>query len=330
MSFKKIFPEILTFWRMKMKAKKPFHKDDLTHKYSVMAFKKRLHKYLELPGHYHRRYPTEVVLRTMESGRMDELYSTIEGLLINLEEESEAVTEKTLKKLAKYKTFGSFIYGLPMLTAVICKQNPMNFPKEYEISETDILRPLYFHFPQEELWENYENLINKINQNIVLSEKESLQIAFIPKYISKKYAENVTRSLAKLFDNAKIPDKELKRDIAVILAIMVLTNIADETEQIKLMEEMNMDVYRDDMQEIVYSVYGEELGKKDQEIQKMAQDITEKDKSLAEKDKNIAEKDKQIIEMENGWNKKIEEINAREDIPADTKKIINSIFLVQK
>ena len=127
-----------------------------------------------------------------------------------------------------------------------------------------------------------------------------------------------------------MPDKELKRDIAVILETMILTNINDETEQIKLMEAMNMDVYRDDMQEIVYSVYGEELNKKDEEIKKMAQDITEKEKSLVEKDKDIAEKDKQINEMKKGFNEKIEEINALKDIPADTKKIINSILLAQK
>lgn len=125
---------------------------------------------------------------------------------------------------------------------------------------------------------------------------------------------------------------------------MILNNITDETEQNELMEEMNMDVYRDDIQELVYSEYGEELDKKDQEIRKMAQDLTEKDKNLAEKDrnlaekdrnlakkdKNIAEKDKQIIEMEREFKEKIEEINAREDISADTKKIINSILLVQK
>ena len=141
-----------------------------------------------------------------------------------------------------------------------------------------------------------------------------------------------------------MPDKELKRDIAVILETMILTNINDETKQIKLMEAMNMDVYRDDMQEIVYSVYGEELNKKDEEIKKMAQDITEKEKSLvekdkdlaekdkdiAEKDKDLAEKDKQINEMKKGFNEKIEEINALKDIPADTKKIINSILLAQK
>ena len=127
-----------------------------------------------------------------------------------------------------------------------------------------------------------------------------------------------------------MPDKELKRDISVILETMILTNINDETEQIKLMEAMNMDVYRDDMQEIVYSVYGEELNKKDEEIKKMAQDITEKEKSLVEKDKDIAEKNKQINEMKKGFNEKIEEINALKDIPADTKKIINSILLAQK
>ena len=76
-----------------MKLKKPHHLNDTTHKYAAMAFRKRMHEYLGLPGTYHRRYPTEVVLRTMATGRMDELYSTKEGMLINLDEESEVVTE---------------------------------------------------------------------------------------------------------------------------------------------------------------------------------------------------------------------------------------------
>lgn len=77
-----------------MKLKKPYHSNDITHKYAAMAFRKRMHEYLGLPGTYHRRCPTEVVLRTMATGRMDELYSTKEGMLINLEEESDVVTEK--------------------------------------------------------------------------------------------------------------------------------------------------------------------------------------------------------------------------------------------
>ena len=132
-----------------MKLKKPFHKFDATMKYSSMAFRKRQHQYLGLPGKYCRRYPTEVVLRNMETGRMDELYSVgkidestgelMEYMLIDLEDESEDVVEKTLRKFSKYKTFGSFIYSLPMYTAVTCRKDHSDFPKEYEITKTDII-----------------------------------------------------------------------------------------------------------------------------------------------------------------------------------------------
>lgn len=296
-----------------MKLEKPHHINDTTHKYAAMAFRKRMHEYLGLPGTYHRRYPTEVVLRTMATGRMDELYSTKEGMLINLEEESDVVTEKTLAKLGKYKTFASFTYGMPLYTGVICLKNPKNFPKEYEISPTDIIRPKYYYFSQEKLWKNYDTVINKVEHNIELSEKEALHIAFVPKYISKKYSEYVTKSLSKLFKHAKISDKELKRDIAFILMSMILSNIDDETEQNQLLEEIDMDTYRDDIEEIVYSRYGDELNEKDEEI--------------AENKKELAKKDEEITKLKTNFAKLIEEINAQNDIPSKTKKLLISTLL---
>ena len=282
-----------------------------------MAFRKKMHEYLDLPGTYHRRYPTEVVLRTMATGRMDELYSTKEGMLINLKEESEKKKKKTLAKLGKYKTFASFIYGMPLYTGVICLKNPKNFPKEYEISPTDIIRPKYYYFSQEKLWKNYDTIINKVEHNIELSEKEALHIAFVPKYISKKYSEYVTKSFSKLFKHAKIPDEKLKRDIAFILMTMILSNIDDETEQDQLLEAIDMDAYRDDMEEIVYSRYGDELERVK----------AENKKELAKKDKELAEKNKEITRLKTNFAKAIEEINARKDIPSKTKKLLISTVL---
>ena len=293
-----------------MKLEKPHHINDTTHKYAAMAFRKRMHEYLGLPGTYHRRYPTEVVLRTMATGRMDELYSTKEGMLINLEEESDVVTEKTLAKLGKYKTFASFTYGMPLYTSVICLKNPKNFPKEYEISPTDIIRPKYYYFSQEKLWKNYDTIINKVEHNIELSEKEALHIAFVPKYISKKYSEYVTKSFSKLFKHAKIPDEKLKRDIAFILMTMILSNIDDETEQNQLLEEIDMDTYRDDMEEIVYSRYGEDI-----------------ERVKAENKKELAKKDEEITKLKTNFAKLIEEINAQNDIPSKTKKLLISTLL---
>ncbi|WP_458404127.1 hypothetical protein [Methanobrevibacter sp.] len=275
-----------------MKIKKPYHANDATIKYSSMAFRKRQHQYFNLPGRYNRRYPTEVVLRNMETGRMDELYSTHEGILIDLEDESEAVDEETLRKFSKYNTFGSFIYAMPMLTAVICHKNPENFPEEYENSPSDILRPKYIYFPQEELWEKYENIINKVNTNNELSDNEALDIAFIPRFISKKDGAFICESFAKLFKNAIIPDYELKRDVAVILMTMILTHIPDETKQNELLEAMEMEVYRDDMEELVYSIFSDELTKKDNQIK-------EKDKTLIKKENTIQQQGNQLKQKDN-------------------------------
>ncbi len=169
-------------------------------------------------------------------------------------------------------------------------------------------------------WQNYDKVINKVEQNIQLSEREALHIAFITKYISKRHAESVTKSLARAFQRANIPDYELKRDIAFILQTMILANVSNETEQDQLMDVIEMNIYRDDMQELVYSEYGDELDKKDQEI-------AAKDKDLAKKDQDLAAKDKELELIKNKYAEKIEEINAREDIPLETKKLINSIAL---
>lgn len=307
-----------------MKLKKPHHLNDTTHKYAAMAFRKRMHEYLGLPGTYHRRCPTEVVLRTMATGRMDELYSTKEGMLINLEEESDVITEKTLSKLGKYKTFASFIYGMPLYTGVICLKNPKNFPKEYEISPTDLIRPKYYYFSQEKLWKNYDAVINKVEHNIELSEKEALHIAFVPKYISKKYSEYVTKSFSKLFKHAKIPDEKLKRDIAFILMTMILSNIDDETEQNQLLEEIDMDTYRDDMEEIVYSRYGDELERVEAENKK---ELAKKDEEIAENKEELAKKDEEITKLKNNHKKILKEINDQKDIPLKTKKLLISTLL---
>ena len=90
----------------------PFHLNDITFKYSAMAFRKRQHSYLGLPGEYIRRYPNEIVLRNLKTGRMDELYSVTGRLLINLEEESGDVDEKTMEKCSRYRIFSNFIYQI--------------------------------------------------------------------------------------------------------------------------------------------------------------------------------------------------------------------------
>ena len=82
---------------------------------------------------------------------------------------------------------------------------------------------------------------------------------------------------------------------------MILSNIDDETEQNQLLEAIDMDTYRDDIEEIVYSRYGDELER-----------VKAKNKEeLAKKDKELAEKNKEITRLKTNFAKAIEEINAQ-------------------
>lgn len=315
-----------------MKIKKPFHINDATIKYSSLAFRKRQHQYLKLPGKYIRRYPTEVVLPNMETGRMDELYSAKEKtqeLLINLEEESEEITDETLKKFGKYKTFGSFIYGLPFLTAAICMKDPKDFPKEYGISPSDITRPIYIHFSDEELEEKYSNLITNINQNNILSDDDALSIAFIPKYISKERAPNICESLAIVFEDAIIPDKSLKRDVAVILVTMILKHVKGTKKQKELIEMINMKQYEDEIDEIVNDKYGDQLSKKDETIRKLNEKLAKTDAELMKTDAELVKTDAELMKIKKEYKSKIEELTAMDDLNTpNAKKMLNSLLLL--
>ncbi|MBE6495198.1 MAG: hypothetical protein E7Z78_02025 [Methanobrevibacter thaueri] len=276
------------------------HVNDRTLKYSSMALCRRQHEYLGLPGEYESRYPNEVVFPNMESGRVDEFYSIKEGILINLEEESGKVSDKTLKKISRYRTFGNFVYSKPVYTAIICHKDPKNFPKEYEITKTDILRPDYIYFPQDELWAKYENLINKIEQKEKLSEREILDIAFVPKYISKKDAPFMTENLARRFKDAKIEDKRLRIDVGSILGAMIKRNVEDETKQNKLMEMIGMNQIKNDIRAVF------------------------KDEFMEIEEENLKLK----LERDNLKNK-LQELNSMDDLNTpQAKELINSLILL--
>lgn len=294
------------------------HVNDRTLKYSSMALCRRQHEYLGLPGEYESRYPNEVVFPNMESGRVDEFYSIKEGILINLEEESGKVNDKTLKKISRYRTFGNFVYSKPVYTAIICHKDPKNFPKEYEITKTDILRPDYIYFPQDELWAKYENLINKIEQKEKLSEREILDIAFVPKYISKKDAPFMTENLARRFKDAKIEDKRLRIDVGSILGAMIIKNIESETKQARLMEMIGMEQIKNDIRKLVRDEYQDELMEIEEENLKLRQET------------EIMKKEKEELKQErDNMKNKLQELNNMDDLNTpQAKELINSLILL--
>ena len=125
-----------------MPKQKIYHLNDRTLKYKSLKQGKRLHSYLNLPGEYESLFPHEIVFPNMDSGRVDDFHSTKEGLLINLEEESEDITEETLGKFGRYAIFGEFMYSRRYYLAVLCHKDPKNYPEFFEISPSIYLEPL--------------------------------------------------------------------------------------------------------------------------------------------------------------------------------------------
>ena len=128
-------------------------------KYLSLAQTKRQHQYLGLPGEFKTRIPTEIVYPDMTLGRADELYYTNEHLLIDLEEESDYITEETLIKFAKYLIFEGYMYTDNLYLAVICQKDPKKEFEHYHVSPSLSIKVHYIYISQDELWVKYENII---------------------------------------------------------------------------------------------------------------------------------------------------------------------------
>ena len=107
-----------------MEEKRIYHLNDRTMKYQTLAQTKRQHQYLGLPGEYATSLPQEVVFPRLKFARVDSFYCTDEKLLINLEEESDKITDSTLRKFGNYMVFGAYRYTRNIFLAVVCHKDP--------------------------------------------------------------------------------------------------------------------------------------------------------------------------------------------------------------
>ncbi len=311
---------------------KIYHINDRTMKYISLAQSKRQHQYLRLPGKLKIRLPQEITFPNLEVGRVDEIYVNDEGLIIDLEEESRYITPNTLEKFGKYVIFFSYRYLNKVYLAVLCHKDPKKEFEYYEYAPSLYIKIHYFYFPQDELWEKYENIINKIRHNIELTEREALDMAFVPKFISKKYAPEVTETLIKIFNDAKIEDELLKLDIGAILTGMVLKHFKSNEKQSRLIGMINMRHFESEIQKLVYDEYGEELDKKDETIEKQSKELKNKSKELKNKSKELKNKSKQINKLnknEKEYKKKLKQLNELDDLNSpEAKKIISTLIMM--
>ena len=230
-----------------------------------------------------------------------------------------------MEKFGKYVIFFSYRYLNKVYLAVLCHKDPKKEFEYYEYAPSLYIKIHYFYFPQDELWEKYENIINKIRHNIELTEREALDMAFVPKFISKKYAPEVTETLIKIFNDAKIEDELLKLDIGAILTGMVLKHFKSNEKQSRLIGMINMRHFESEIQKLVYDEYGEELDKKDETIEKQSKELKNKSKELKNKSKQI----NKLNKNEKEYKKKLKQLNELDDLNSpEAKKIISTLIMM--
>ena len=272
-------------------SRKIYQSSDISFKYAIAVLNKQLHKYLKLKEEYKVSYPTEVITRDMRNLRMDSLYRT-DTQLNNIESQSTKVGIKEMKRFADYRTFAEYIYNLPVETIILMTDDPKNSLKEYKISETDILRPIFIYFTKEEVMKRFKNVTDKIENNRKLTEEETLDIAFLPLFAAKENSQEITEKMCELIKKCKQIDYELKREISFILQIMVFKYFDDSKKREQLLGEINMKQYDSDLEMIAYEIYGEDLEEqkeiikqKDNTIQQQSNDIKQKDNTIQQQSK---------------------------------------------
>ncbi len=309
-----------------MKLSQTYHLNDKTLKYMSFAQSKRQHQYLNLPGEYDVRLPQEMVFTDMTSARGDEIYYNNEDLLIDLEEESEYISPKTLEKFSKYAIFICYWYlKRKLYLAVICHKNPKKESECFEYAPSLYIKVHYIYFEEDSLWEKYENIINKVEHNETLTDTEALDIAFTSKFISKKDAPEVIEKLCEAFRDAQIEDKGLRLDVKVILGGMILKHVQNQSKQKRLMEVIGMREIKNELDELLYEEYGDKLDAKDKEINNLKKSNEKYKRSNQEYKKSNQEYKK----SNEKYKKQIEKLNELDDLNTpEARKILSSLKLL--
>lgn len=148
----------------------------------------------------------------------------------------------------------------------------------------------------------------------------------MPDLHQKKDAPKVLENLCKIFKNSIIPDKILKPDVRVILSGMVLKHVTSKRKQEKLMKMIGMRKIENELDELAYEQYGDQLDAKDKEIEAKNKELKENVKLIKSKDNQLKSKEDQL----KSYQKLIKKLDDFDDLNnPEAHKIINSLMLLK-
>jgi len=294
------------------------HSNDRSFTYARLIFPGLLHNYLKLPGNYEYSCQTTILTRDMRKLEMDWLlYVTadneklFQNILINVEQQSTPTKIEKMEDIVEYRDYSKTLYGLPVLTVILTTADPEKSIECYEITESDILKPIYIYFSWNEIKERLNNLKNKVRNNEKLNEDETLDIAFLPMLVEDGKGKYVTDELCNVYRNAEFENELLKNDISHILEVWINKYFKNPKEKEEMLK-MTIDEIRD-------NAINELLKPEREENEK----LKTKNEKLENKNEKL-ETEKEMIK--DNIKDAIELINKKED-PAKIIQLLNSLIV---
>lgn len=282
--------------------KKVHHPNDVSVKYFQATEAKELFDYFKLPGTFIKNYSPRVVKRDGSELEMDWLIlvdsdnkNIFERTLINIEFQTQRVDKKKIKVISDYRDYSKTNFGIPVLTIIIIfdeREFEVSI-REYPITASDIIRPIYIHRPWKIIEKRLNNLEIKIHNKEKLSQNEAFDIAFLPMFASKQKAKFVTEKITKLFSNDETIKGTLRNDVAYVLGIMIRKYFDLTPKGKELLKLIEKEINKSDLMDVIEY----ELDYRDQahkaEIKEKNEIINTKNKEINTKNKEITEKDKE-------------------------------------
>ena len=284
--------------------------NDVTNKFYSEVVPDTLKKYFKLPGKFVRNFPTKIFRRDGSEREMDWLYLVKQygkEFLTLVEFQSYPVNEEKIEIIADCADYSKTYYGRPVLVVIIITDGFDSSIKEFERTESDILRPVYIQMSQDEIIERLNNLEVKINNHEELSDDEALDIVFLPMFASKDTSCEITEKVTHLFHKDNSLTGTFRADIAYGLSIMI-KKYFDLTDKGKeLLKLIEPDIDRSRLRDVIeFEV--------DYATKSLQKELIEKNEILNQKDEALNHKDEVIYQKDEALNQKDEEIKSLKSI----------------
>ena len=196
------------------------------------------HDYLHLPGKYKRKCNTEFTTLNHSTLRMDELHENDANELIQVESESTAIYEKDFWRFSKYESYSRLKNNTSVVTAIIYTGNPNHGLKQYDISSTLNIHPIFISFKEMDGDEKIRNIKEKIQNNIQLTQDDALDLVFIPLMKYKNQPKDMIFKSYKLLKDEKSINTEFKQKLLELCKEIGFYYLHKDAEKLKELYEV--------------------------------------------------------------------------------------------